>query len=113
MIESQRTLAHTQTLPDDGLGTYIDTMVLRGYKESSVIAALKRTSMRPDLAELVLLDEKSGKGLPKDIAGIWSEDEDQIVESGNARGLRKLDEKHTWKEVEERMLFLQTWREEE
>ena len=112
-LESQHALAETQKLPDNELDAYIDKMVVFGYKEASVIAALKCTSMRPDLAELVLLDEKAGKGLPKDVAGIWSEGEDQMLESGNARGLRKLEERHTWKECEERMQFLQEWRDEE
>ena len=112
-IESQRALATTHTLPDDDLDSYIDTMVVRGYNEVSVINALRCTSMRPDLAELVLLEEKAGKGLPKDVAGVWSEEDDRVVESGNARGLRKLEEKHSWKEVESRMLFLEEWREDE
>ena len=44
------------------LDAYVDKMVLYGYKEASIISALKCTSMRPDLAELVLLEEKTGKG---------------------------------------------------
>jgi hypothetical protein len=91
---------------------YIDTMVVRGFKEASVVAALKCTSMRPELVELVLLYEKLGKGLPKEVAGVWSEEEDKVLESGNARALRKLEEKHGWKEMEERMKFLEDWRDD-
>ena len=112
-LESQRVLTQTQTLPDADLNTYIDTQILHGYAEASIIAALKCTSMRPDLAELVLLDEKAGRGLPKDLAGIWTEEEDGVLESGNARGLRKLEEKHSWRECEERMKFLEDYREED
>jgi hypothetical protein len=110
--ESQRQLAETQRLDDDDVDFYITKMVVRGFKEASIIAALKCTSMRTELAELVLLDEKAGKGLPKDVAGIWSEEDDTVLESGNAKGLRRLEEKHSWKEAEERMKFLVDWREE-
>ena len=51
--------------------------------------------------------------MPGDVAGIWSEEEDHVLESGNARGLRKLEEKHSWRELEARMQFLQDWREDE
>lgn len=111
---SQRPLAETQTLPDSDLNTYIDTMVVaHNYSEASVINALKCTSMRPELAELVLLLEKAGKGLPNDVAGVWSEEEDRVVEGSNARELKLLVEKHGWEEVEGRMRFLQDWREED
>ena len=107
---SQRALADTQKLEDHDMHAYIDTMVVRGFQEASVVAALKCTSMRPDLVELVLLDERLGKGLPKGVAGVWSEEEDKMVESGSAGALRGLEGKHGWKEVEARLEFLGDWR---
>ncbi|KAK3686487.1 hypothetical protein LTR37_019772 [Vermiconidia calcicola] len=113
-LESQLALPTTQKLPEEDVVAYIDTMVhARNFSEPSVIAALKCTSCRSDLAELVLLDERAGKGLPRDVAGIWSEAEDRVLESGDARGLRGLEAKHTWDEVMERMKFLEEWREDE
>ncbi|KAK3705714.1 hypothetical protein LTR37_013157 [Vermiconidia calcicola] len=113
-LESQLALPTTQKLPEEDVVAYIDTMVhARNFPEPSVIAALKCTSCRSDLAELVLLDERAGKGLPRDVAGIWSEAEDGVLESGDARGLRGLEAKHTWDEVMERMKFLEEWREDE
>lgn len=112
-LESQRKLPNIETLPEDDINSYIDKMVVFGYNEGSIISALKCTSMRPDLADFVLLEQKAGKGLPGDVAGVWSEAEDQTLEGGNARGLRKLEEKHTWKECADRMQFLRDWREEE
>ena len=110
---SQRALADTQKLEDHDMHAYIDTMVVRGFQEASVVAALKCTSMRPDLVELVLLDERLGKGLPEGVAGVWSEEEDKMVESGIAGALRELEGKHGWKEVEARLEFLGDWREDE
>ncbi|KAK5124877.1 hypothetical protein LTR85_001067 [Meristemomyces frigidus] len=104
-------LAEAQTLDDDGLDDYITTMTVR-YRvtEDSIAAALKSTSMRPELAELVLLEEKAGRGLPIDVPGVWTEAEDQIIESGDARGMRGVTEKHGWDEMESRLKFLEQWR---
>ena len=106
------TLSETQTLSDDDVDTYIARMIhVHRYDENAVISALKCTSMRPELAEFVLLEGKLGKGLPDDVPGIWSEEEDQVAEGGNAKALRGLEEKHGWPEVEARLGFLAMWRE--
>ena len=109
----QRNVVESQKIPDEDVNDYINTMIVRGYKESSVVKALKCTSMRPDLAELVLLEEKAGKGFPRDVAGVWSEEEDRKLEGGNAGMIKELEAKHSWEECAERMVFLQEWREEE
>jgi hypothetical protein len=110
-LQSQQALSQTQKLADSEVNTYIETMIVRhNLPEKSIINALKCTSLRPELAELVLLEEKVGRGLPSDVAGIWSEAEDQILEGGNAKGIRRLEDKHTWTECEERLSFLMEWR---
>ncbi|KAK3051712.1 hypothetical protein LTR09_007012 [Extremus antarcticus] len=111
LLESQKNLAHLQQLPDENFDEYFQTMVVRGYKAESIIEALQRTSFRTELADFVLLEEKAGKGLPRDIAGVWSEEEDALAEGGVASALRKLEDKHTWFEVEERLRYLTEWRE--
>lgn len=92
------------------LEDWIATMKVRGYKETSIIKALKCTSMRHDLAQLVLISAKAGHGLPDDVPGIWSEAEDGMLESGNARGIRRLESKHGWDECEARLEYLTEWR---
>lgn len=104
-------LTETQTLDDDDFETYVATMTVRGgYDEVTILDALQCTSMRPELAELVLLERKAGRGVPGDVAGVWTEDEDKVAESGDARSLRRLQEKHGWDEMVERMKFLEEWR---
>lgn len=93
------------------LESWLDTQHVRGFSEASAIAAMQRSSMRPDLAELVLLAENGGLGLPSDIPGIWSEREDYILESGDSGALRRLEAKHGWDECNARMKFLAEWRE--
>jgi hypothetical protein len=92
------------------LKSWIGTMKARGFEERSIIWALQRTSMLSDLAELVLLLQKRGMGLPQDVPGVWSEEEDDILGSGNAKGLRQVAAKHGWEESLARINFLDEWR---
>ncbi|RMY98683.1 hypothetical protein D0860_08463 [Hortaea werneckii] len=96
---------------DTEIETFLTTMQVRyACGDSSAIAALKHTSMRPDLAELVVLEGKAGRGLPEDLPGVWSEAEDRALEGGDARLLRRVEAKHGWEEVMARLEFLGEWR---
>ena len=75
-----------------------------------IIEALECTSMRPELAELVLVEVKAGRGVPDDVAGCWTAEEDAVIEGGNARAMRGVVGKHGWVEVENRLGFLEKWR---
>lgn len=88
-------------------------MKVRGHEESRVIDALKCTSMNLDLAELVLMHMKAGKGIPDDVPGVWTNEEDEQVEGGNARALRLLEAKHGWPACAARLQFLEDYRDEE
>ncbi|KAI6790075.1 hypothetical protein KC361_g8152 [Hortaea werneckii] len=96
---------------DPEIETFLTTMQVRyACADSAAIAALKCTSMRPDLAELVVLEGKAGRGLPDDIPGVWSEEEDRALEGGDARLLRRVEMKQGWEEVMARLEFLGEWR---
>lgn len=90
--------------------SWVSTMMVRGYKQAAIIKALRRTSNRPDLALLVLIEEGAGNGFPEDVPGVWSEAEDEMLESGYAPGLAELRDKHGWTEMDARMKFLEDWR---
>jgi len=109
-VESQRNLPGMQTVPDEDVDAYIDKKIVQGYKQQDVIEALRCTSFRPALADLVLLEQKAGKGVPNDLAGVWTIAEDEMVEGGDSRLLRKLEDKHTYEECNNRLKFLQEWR---
>jgi len=109
-VESQRNLPGMQTVPDEDVDSYIDKKIVQGYEQQNVIEALRCTSFRPALADLVLLEQKAGKGIPNDLAGVWTTAEDEMVEGGDSRLLRKLEEKHTYEECNSRLKFLQEWR---
>ncbi|KAK5163950.1 uncharacterized protein LTR77_010346 [Saxophila tyrrhenica] len=100
----------TQKPEDDDTETFIAKMVVHGYAEAAVIAALMCTSMRTEFAELVLLEQRAGKGFPRDVPGIWSGDDDAMIESGNGNWIRDMAEKHGMGEVDARLEFLAGWR---
>ncbi|TKA79603.1 hypothetical protein B0A55_03363 [Friedmanniomyces simplex] len=105
-------LSETQTLNDDDFEEYFTTTQLRfKVSETVLLAALKATSMRPALAEIVLLDQRAGRGFPRDIPGAWTAEEDAVLEGGNARLMKGLGERHGWEEMYRRLAYLQEYRE--
>ena len=107
---SRRSRQKPEKLGVTDLEEWTATMQFRGFSRGAMIRALKCTSMRPDLAELVLLEEKSGRGFPSDVPGIWSEVEDQQLEGGNGKLLEDLTAKHGDDEYYARLKFLSDWR---
>lgn len=100
----------SQALTDDEQDAFFEAQQARGYSEADIIAALKCTSMRADLAKLVLLAFRRGKGIPRDIAGIWTQEDDLALEGSDATKLKRLSMKHGWDECQARMEFLEEFR---
>ncbi|KAF2848672.1 hypothetical protein T440DRAFT_454042 [Plenodomus tracheiphilus IPT5] len=83
-----------------------------GFGDDYIVAALKRTRMRPGLAMQVLEAWAQGKPLP-DARGIWTVEEDEDVEGPDGVALDRLARKHSldgWGGVTERMVFLEGYR---
>lgn len=95
------------------LESWMATMKVRGHHESAIIEAVKCTSLQLDLAEFVLMHVRAGKGIPTDVPGVWSEDEDEQLEGGNARAIRSLEKKHGWDACRARLNYLEQYRDTE
>lgn len=68
--------------------------------------------MRPELAIEVLDNWKEGKGVP-DKRGVWSQEDDKDVVSGDGVALARLEAKHScdgWGGITERLRFLEKCR---
>ncbi|KAJ5595105.1 uncharacterized protein N7459_001313 [Penicillium hispanicum] len=75
--------------------SWIDAQVARGRAdESIVIAALRCTSMDPELAEAVLDHWHAENGIPEDMPGVWTAEDDQCLEGQDARGIKRVLRKH-------------------
>lgn len=79
-------------IPD--VDAWIDAHVGTGVDESNVIDALRCTSMDPELAEKVLRYLAAGKGIPDDIPGVWTAEDDKHLEGQGAREIERVLEKH-------------------
>ncbi|KAF2260688.1 hypothetical protein CC78DRAFT_584593 [Lojkania enalia] len=80
-----------------------------GFKDDQIIKALKITRCRPNLTELVLDAWAENKPLPNQ-RGIWSEEEDQMLTSGDGVALARLEIKHKengWGGTTERLKWLE------
>lgn len=96
-------------LPD--VPSWIDSQLARGNaNESTIIAVLRAASLKPELAEKVLEHWDPDKGLPDDMPGIWTPEDDKFLE-GDARQIRMVFEKHGEKASIRRWQYLSIARE--
>lgn len=83
-----------------------------GFSDTFISKALQRTTFRPVLATVVLDAWREGRPLPSR-RGIWSREDDEIVESGDGRALQQLKGRHGvdgWGGIMERGRWLRAWR---
>lgn len=98
-----------------GLYTWVEIQQTAGYPLENLIAALKATSNNLDLAKLVLkYMTRKGKGrIPSNEKGIWTEDDDEDLESTDARRIEKVQAKHGAAVCDVRLAFLHGYRQTE
>lgn len=80
-------------LPDvDG---WIDSQLARGNAdESTIISVLRSANMDQEIAEMVLKHWDPEKGIPDDLPGIWTTEDDRCLEGQDARGIQRVLMKH-------------------
>lgn len=103
----------SQVMEGEDTQAFVEQQVELGHEEQDVYTALFQTSMRPELCVDVLEETRQGRGVPTNVAGIWPESEDQIIEGGDAVKIRQLHEKHGSAECNARLQFLRDWREQQ
>lgn len=98
-------------LPNDAerLEKWMDGHIAAGYTEEQCSLALRVGCMDSIRAEFVLRTIKGGKPLPENVPGIWSEAEDIVLRGGDAREIKRLEEKHGKDMLDERVDFLKEW----
>ncbi|KAL4753884.1 hypothetical protein BDW72DRAFT_201118 [Aspergillus terricola var. indicus] len=81
--------------PEQDIDSWIDSRVRAGKgSEDQVIEALQCTSMDPELAEKVLESMAAGKGVPANMRGVWTAQDDRDLEAQNTRDIQRVIEKH-------------------
>ena len=92
------------------LDAWIDSHVAAGMEAEDVALALKCTSMEADLAEEVLPYLAKHKTIPRNVKGVWTEEDDEDLDASDGRRIRKLQEKHGQEGFDARWDFLRIYR---
>lgn len=91
------------------LRAWIQMHFQRNIPSNLVTQALKSTTMDPILAKDVLDHLVQGRGIPSDVAGIWTEQDDKDLRGNDGRRIKRLTEKHGAQAFEKRWEFLEEW----
>jgi hypothetical protein len=109
---STHSLDNDEPLQLDEVDDFFSFQYDEDYTDEFITAALKHTCFRPVLAEGVLAAWAAGRSLP-DKRGVWSREDDEDVESGDAKAMARLEGKHSfdgWGGITERLKFLEVYR---
>lgn len=79
--------------------------------ETQLINALCSTSMDPEIAEKVLEYLTAGKGIPENIPGVWTAEDDRHLEGEAGRDIERVLQKHGSEAVDARWDYLSMARE--
>ncbi|KAJ5550073.1 hypothetical protein N7461_004771 [Penicillium sp. DV-2018c] len=86
--------------------SWIDQRVARGAKEYHVLTALHCASMDPERADKVLQYLTAGKGIPNDMPGVWTAEDDECVQAMEHSKVQRVLTKHGTQAYQERWDFL-------
>ncbi|KAJ5090014.1 hypothetical protein N7532_008698 [Penicillium argentinense] len=90
---------------------WIETQVSRGMDDALIDDALCCTSLNCKLAEKVLNLLASGHGIPDNIRGVWTAEDDKNLEGANEREIKQVYEKHGDAKCQQRWKYLSMARE--
>ncbi|KAJ6028538.1 hypothetical protein N7540_004114 [Penicillium herquei] len=91
---------------DTDIDIWIDSQLSRGIDSATVFEILQRTSMIPKYAEAALDRFVAEKGIPNDMPGVWSAEDDKKLDGTDGRDIQALIEKHGNDSVNTRWEYL-------
>ncbi|OGM50551.1 hypothetical protein ABOM_000921 [Aspergillus bombycis] len=82
--------------PEQDIDTWIDHRLQTGraQNEEQIIKALRCTSMDPHLADKVLDYLTAGEGIPDNMPGVWTAEDDRCFEAQETRTIEQVLKKH-------------------
>lgn len=95
------------------LETWIDARINSGIDVDHIDLALKSASNHPDLADVVLEALQRGEGVPDDVKGVWTKEDDECLEAVDARRIDQMIGKHGREALDRRYEFLRLYNEVE
>lgn len=82
--------------PEQDIDEWIDECIQTGkaQNDKQVIEALRCASMDPSVADKALGYLVKGRGVPDDMPGVWTTEDDRALEGTNARAMERVMKKH-------------------
>ncbi|KAG8629279.1 hypothetical protein KVT40_003144 [Elsinoe batatas] len=90
---------------------YIESKKRAGFRGADIDTAIFACSMQPKLFDAALNRISQGKGIPKTTTGIFTEQDDEDLQSGNVVKIELLHSKHGPREINRRLQFLHKFNE--
>ncbi|CAG7941171.1 unnamed protein product [Penicillium salamii] len=79
-------------IPD--IDTWMDERLARGVNETHIFNALACTSMDPMMADKILKHLGAGKGIPRNVRGVWTAEDDECFQSEEYAKVQRALSKH-------------------
>jgi telomeric repeat-binding factor 2-interacting protein 1 len=89
---SEATDEDAEETPD--VDSWIDQRLARGFDENHVFDALRCTSMVPEMADKVLELLAAGEGIPDNIPGVWTTEDDRCLQAEEQKEVQRALSKH-------------------
>ncbi|TGO27151.1 hypothetical protein BPAE_0046g00120 [Botrytis paeoniae] len=99
--------ADSQDIVDIELAKYIDL----GYSEDIIYKALIASTYDFDIASPVMNQLQMGHGIPNDLAGVWTQRDDNALERRKGKEYERVREKHGDERIHARIKFLRNLKE--
>ncbi|EED23085.1 transcription factor Rap1, putative [Talaromyces stipitatus ATCC 10500] len=91
----------------EALEAWIQKRIDDGRNSDHILLALSCTSMNAELADKVLDLLNAGKGIPTDMPGVWTEEDDKALTGQDGRAMERVMQKHGSEAFDERWQFLE------
>ncbi len=91
------------------LDTWLQLRASEGKKKQHLLAAAEATNMHKKLADAVYESLERGRGVPRDVPGVWTKEDDELLMGTDARGVERVERKHGARSVAERWECLGVW----
>jgi TRF2-interacting telomeric protein/Rap1 - C terminal domain/Rap1 Myb domain len=93
------------------LDAWIALRTAEGQDATLLLEAAETTNMHKQLADLVYESLERGSGVPENMRGVWTKEDDELLMGTDARGIKRVQEKHGPRGVDERFECLGVWNE--
>lgn len=110
-VDDEEEEEDSESEENSDISSWVQAQVAKGADISTVLDALRYTSMEPVLAKKLLKILVAGEPVPENMRGVWTEEDDRCLESQDARDVERVTKKHGDRLFQARWEYLEMARE--